>query len=133
MEQPQIDRKSGPDPRWGVGVLWTGAVLLGGSQHNLCCCEAKDRHPRQEAACGAAFFLLGLTSADAEQHRTPVEFELGTAIEAISKAWTLIGAGATGVYIYDDEMDQTYWPHEFSALGTVSMSESVRTGQGRGV
>jgi hypothetical protein len=59
----------------------------------------------------------------AEQHRTPVEYELATAIEAISKAWTLMGAGATGVYIYDDEMDQAYWPHEFSALRAVSTAE----------
>ena len=61
----------------------------------------------------------------ADQHRTPIKFELATAIEAISKAWTLMGAGATGVYIYDDEMDQAYWPHEFSALRTVSMAEGV--------
>ena len=35
MEQPQSAARSGPDPPWGVGVLWTGAVLLGGSKHSL--------------------------------------------------------------------------------------------------
>jgi hypothetical protein len=61
----------------------------------------------------------------ADRHRIPVEYELATAIEAISKAWTLMGAGASGVYIYDDEMDQAYWPHEFSALRTVSIAEAA--------
>jgi hypothetical protein len=27
-----IDRETGPDPPWGWGVHWTGAVLLGGEQ-----------------------------------------------------------------------------------------------------
>ena len=61
----------------------------------------------------------------AEQHCAPVEYALATAIEAISKAWTLMGAGATGVYIYDDDIDEAFWPHEFSALRTVSMAEGV--------
>jgi hypothetical protein len=61
----------------------------------------------------------------ADQHRTSIEFELATVIEAISKAWTLMGAGATGVYIYDDEMDQAYWPHEFSALRPVNIAEAA--------
>ena len=36
--------------------------------------------------------------------------------------WTLIGAGATGVYIYDDEIDEAFWPHEVSTLRAVSMA-----------
>jgi hypothetical protein len=32
MEQPQSIVKVGPDPPWGVGVHWTGAVLLWGEQ-----------------------------------------------------------------------------------------------------
>jgi hypothetical protein len=35
-EQPQSIVKTGPDPPWGVGVHWIGAVLLGGSKHSLC-------------------------------------------------------------------------------------------------
>jgi hypothetical protein len=52
----------------------------------------------------------------AEQRRGSVEFEFATAIEAISKAWQLMAAGATGLYVYDDETDETYWPNSFAEL-----------------
>jgi hypothetical protein len=59
----------------------------------------------------------------AEQHRGPVEFEFATAIEAISKAWQLMAAGATGLYIYDDETDGAYWPNTFTELHKASIFE----------
>jgi hypothetical protein len=34
-----------------------------------------------------------------------------------------MGAWATGIYIYHDETDEAYRPHEFSALRTASMAE----------
>jgi hypothetical protein len=52
----------------------------------------------------------------AETHRGPIEFMVGTAIEAISKAWKLMGDRATGIYIYDDEVDAAYWPDQFAEL-----------------
>jgi hypothetical protein len=55
----------------------------------------------------------------AERRRGPVEFELASAIEAISKAWQLMAAGATRLYIYDDETDEAYWPNTFAELHKV--------------
>jgi hypothetical protein len=52
----------------------------------------------------------------AEQLRCPVEFQAATAIEAVSKAWQLLEAGAAGLYIYDDEKDQAFWPERFGDL-----------------
>jgi hypothetical protein len=52
----------------------------------------------------------------AERHRLTIEFRVGTAIEAIGKAWKLMGDSATGVYIYDDELDAAYWPDQFAEL-----------------
>ena len=63
----------------------------------------------------------------AERHRVPIEFRVGTAIEAISKAWKVMGDAATGVYIYDDELDAAYWPDQFAEL--VQVITSKRTGQ----
>jgi hypothetical protein len=57
----------------------------------------------------------------AEQRREPVEFEFATAIEAISKAWQLMSAGATHLYIYDDETDEAHWPNTFTELHKVSV------------
>ena len=56
----------------------------------------------------------------------PVEFELttATAIDAASKARKLVAAGATGVYVYDDETDATYWPDRFADLLKVSSSDA---------
>jgi hypothetical protein len=61
----------------------------------------------------------------AEQRRAPVEFEFATAAEAVCKAWSLMGTGATGLYIYDDETDEAYWPNEFAGLFKVSASEGA--------
>ena len=57
----------------------------------------------------------------AEQRRGPVDFEFATAIEAISKAWQMMSAGATHLYIYDDETDQAYWPNTFTELHKASV------------
>jgi hypothetical protein len=59
----------------------------------------------------------------AERHRVPIEFRGGTAFEAISKARKLMGDGATGVYIYDDEVDGAYLPDQFAKLVQVITSE----------
>jgi hypothetical protein len=56
----------------------------------------------------------------AEQSRGPVEFHRATAFEAITTGWELMGAGATGLYIYDDEMDAAYWPDEFAELHMIT-------------
>jgi hypothetical protein len=61
----------------------------------------------------------------AEQCREPVEFEFATAIEVISKAWQLVAANATGVYIYDNETDMAYWPNTFGELHKVSILEPL--------
>ncbi len=60
----------------------------------------------------------------AEQCCGPAEFEFATAIEAISKAWQLMAAGATGLYIYDDEVDGAYWPNTFTELHKVSVFDT---------
>jgi hypothetical protein len=62
----------------------------------------------------------------AERHRLIIEFRVGTAIEAISKAWKVMGDAAAGVYIYDDEVDAAYWPDQFSELVQVIRSRQHR-------
>jgi hypothetical protein len=52
----------------------------------------------------------------AEQRRGSVECECASAAEAVARARYLMGVGATGLYIYDDELDETYWPQSFAAL-----------------
>jgi hypothetical protein len=59
----------------------------------------------------------------AERYRVSIEFRAGTPWEAISKARKLMGNGATGVYIYDDEVDAAYWPDQFAKLVQVLTSE----------
>jgi hypothetical protein len=54
-----------------------------------------------------------------------VEFEYATAAEAVCKAWSLMATGATGLYIYDDETDEAYWPNEFAGLFKVRASEAA--------
>jgi hypothetical protein len=54
----------------------------------------------------------------AEQRRGSVECECATAAQAVAKARHLMNAGATGIYIYDDELDETYWPQSFAELAT---------------
>jgi hypothetical protein len=69
----------------------------------------------------------------AERHRESIEFRVWTAIEAISKAWKLMGDGATRVYIYDDEVDAAYWPDQFAELVQVIMSKrTAQDTRGRG-
>jgi hypothetical protein len=62
----------------------------------------------------------------AEQPRGPVEFHRATAFEAITTGRALIDAGATGLYIYDDEIDAAYWPDEFAELH--AMTVAARSG-----
>ena len=59
----------------------------------------------------------------AEQRRGPVEFEFASAIEAISKAWQLMAAGATHLYIYDDDTDEAYWPNTFVELHKACLTQ----------
>jgi hypothetical protein len=61
----------------------------------------------------------------AEQRRGLIECECATAAEAVSKAWNLMGAGATGLYIYDDELDETFWPNKFVELHKMSILEGA--------
>ena len=55
----------------------------------------------------------------------PIEYEHATAVQAISRAWMLLGRGAKKVYIFDDKVDQAFWPHEFCDLHRVSMAEAA--------
>jgi hypothetical protein len=48
-----------------------------------------------------------------------------TAAEAVCKAWRLMATGATGLYIYDDETDEAYWPNDFAGLFKVRVSEAA--------
>jgi hypothetical protein len=59
----------------------------------------------------------------AEQRREPVEFEFASPIEAISKAWQLMAAGATHLYIYDDDTDEAYWPNTFVELHKACLTQ----------
>ena len=58
----------------------------------------------------------------AEQSRGPVEFHRATAFEAITTGWELMDAGATGLYVYDDEIDAPYWPDEFAELYRITVA-----------
>jgi hypothetical protein len=58
----------------------------------------------------------------AEQPRGPVEFHRATAFEAITTGRALIDAGATGLYIYDDEIDAAHWPDEFAELHAMTVA-----------
>jgi hypothetical protein len=42
--------------------------------------------------------------------------EISTAAEAVAKAWSVMGAGATGLYIYDNDTYEAYFPDEFMRL-----------------
>jgi hypothetical protein len=46
----------------------------------------------------------------AKHYREPIERRFASAIE---EAWRLMAAEATGVYIFDDDTDKTYWPDRF--------------------
>jgi hypothetical protein len=52
----------------------------------------------------------------AEQSGEPTDFEFTTAVEAVSKAWSLMASGATGLYIYDNETHEAFVPDEFAGL-----------------
>ena len=52
----------------------------------------------------------------AEQHREPIEFAFQTAAEAVSKAWSLMGSGATDLYIFDNDTYEVFFPDEFVGL-----------------
>ncbi len=52
----------------------------------------------------------------ADQARRPVEFEFQTAAEAIAKAWSLMGSGATDLYIFDKYTYEAFSPGEFVGL-----------------
>jgi hypothetical protein len=66
----------------------------------------------------------------AELGQMPVEYAHATAVQAISKAWILMGCGAKKVYIFDDKVDVAYWPHEFCDLHRVSMAEAAAPAMG---
>ena len=52
----------------------------------------------------------------AQQHREPIALAFWTGAEAVAKAWTLMGSGATGLYIYDVNTYEAYFPNEFAGL-----------------
>jgi hypothetical protein len=52
----------------------------------------------------------------AKHYREPIERRFANAIEATHDAWRLMAAGATSVYIFDDDTDKTYWPDRFVEL-----------------
>jgi hypothetical protein len=52
----------------------------------------------------------------AQQHREPIVFAFSTAADAVAKAWSVMGSGATGLYIYDVNTYEAYLPDEFAGL-----------------
>ena len=52
----------------------------------------------------------------AKHNREPIGRRFASAIEATSEAWRLMAAGATGVYIFDDNTGKAFWPDEFAEL-----------------
>jgi hypothetical protein len=63
------------------------------------------------------------------QHREPIAFALSTAADAVAKAWSLMGSGATGIYIYDVNTLEAYFPNEF--VGLFSTMATVSQARGR--
>ena len=54
--------------------------------------------------------------AHAEYSHERTEFAFSIAAEAVAKAWSVMGSGATGLYIYDNETYEAYFPDEFAQL-----------------
>jgi hypothetical protein len=52
----------------------------------------------------------------AQQDSELIAFAFSTAADAIAKAWSLMGSGATGLYIYDVNTYEAYFPDEFAGL-----------------
>jgi hypothetical protein len=52
----------------------------------------------------------------AKHNREPIERRFTNTVEATREAWRLMAAGATGVYIFDDNTDKAYWPEGFAEL-----------------
>jgi hypothetical protein len=65
----------------------------------------------------------------AEQHSESIEFAFSTAAEAVAKAWSMMGSGASGLYIYDNDTYEAYFPDEF--VGLFKMTAAVPQDQGR--
>jgi hypothetical protein len=63
----------------------------------------------------------------AEQHREPIEFPFQTAAEAVSKAWSLMGSGATDLYIFDNDTYEVFFPDEFAGLFRTTAASGRRT------
>jgi hypothetical protein len=55
-------------------------------------------------------------TAHAKHNREPIERRFASAIEATREAWRLMAAGATVVYIFDDNTDKARWPDHFVEL-----------------
>jgi hypothetical protein len=66
----------------------------------------------------------------AKHNREPIERRFASAIEATSEAWRLLAAGATGVYIFDDNTGKAYWPDGFAEL-PANVVRSAPTGPRR--
>ena len=65
----------------------------------------------------------------AQQHSEPIAFAFSTAADAVAKAWSVMGSGATGLYIYDVNTHETYFPDEF--VGLFKMTTAVTQDQER--
>jgi hypothetical protein len=67
----------------------------------------------------------------AQQHCEPIEFAFSTAADAVAKAWRMMGSGATGLYIFDNDSYETFFPGEF--VGLFSTMAAVSQARGRKV
>jgi hypothetical protein len=63
----------------------------------------------------------------AQKHREPVQFAFSTAADAVATAWRMMRSGATGLYIFDNETYETFFPSEFVGLfGTMAAVSQAR-------
>jgi hypothetical protein len=66
------------------------------------------------------------------QHREPIQFAFSTAADAVAKAWRMMGSGATGLYIFDNDTYETFFPGEFVGLfSTMAAVQARRRKVGR--
>jgi hypothetical protein len=65
----------------------------------------------------------------AHQHREPIDFAFSTAADAVAKAWRMMASGATGLYIFDNDTYETFFPGEF--VGLFGTAAAVSRARGR--
>jgi hypothetical protein len=62
-------------------------------------------------------------------NREPIEFAFPTAADAVAKAWRMMASGATGLYIFDNDTYETFYPGEFVGLFGMTAAGSQAGGR----